>query len=93
MVVGILHIRVVIRDSHSLKDKRRVIDSLREKIRRRFNVSLSEMGAQDHRQHCLLVAAMVGNSKQYVNGTLSTLVNSFRSFPLVELVDYELELI
>lgn len=93
MVVGLLNIRVVVRDSHSLKDKRRVIKSLKDKTRQRYNVSLSEVGAQDNHKQCLLAVAMVGNERKYVNSVLSDLVNSFRLFPKVELIDYDLDFI
>ncbi|HCN18942.1 MAG: hypothetical protein A3C38_05095 [Planctomycetes bacterium RIFCSPHIGHO2_02_FULL_50_42] len=93
MVVGLLNIKIVVRDSRSLKDKRQVIKSLKDKTRQRYNVSISEVGAQDNHKQCLLAVAMVGNEKRYVNSVLSTLVNSFRLFPGVELVDYELDFI
>ncbi len=93
MVVGILNIKLMIRDSHSLKDKRRVIKSLKDRIRQKYNVSLSELGAQNSHKQCVLAVAMVGNERQYVNSVLSSLVNSFRQFPRVELIDYSLELI
>ncbi len=93
MVVGILNIKLMIRDSHSLKDKRRVIKSLKDRLRQKYNVSLSELGAQNSHKQCVLAVAMVGNERQYVNSVLSSLVNSFRQFPRVELIDYSLELI
>lgn len=93
MVVGLLNIKIVVRDSRSLKDKRRVIKSLKDRTRQRYNVSLSETGAQDNHKQCHLAVAMVGNEKKYVNSVLSGLVNSFRLFPRVELVDYDLEFI
>lgn len=93
MTVGILSIKLIIRDSHSLKDKRRVLNSLKDRVRQNFNVSFSEMEALDHRQYSILAAAMVSNDKRYVNGSLSTLVNFVRTFPQVELIDYELELL
>ncbi len=93
MVIGILNIKLMIRDSHSLKDKRRVIKSLKDRIRQKYNVSLSELGAQNSHKQCVLAVAMVGNERQYVNSVLSSLVNSFRQFPRVELIDYSLELI
>lgn len=76
-----------------MKDKRRVLRSLKDRVRQNFNVSFSEMEALDHRQYCTLAAAMVSNDKRYVNGSLSTLVNFVRTFPQVELIDYELELL
>ncbi len=93
MVVGTLSIRMAIRSSRSLKDKRRIIKSLKDRIRNRFNVSISEIGAQDNLKCSIIGVAMIGTDRQYVNSTLSTLINSFRFFPQIELVDYELELI
>lgn len=93
MTIGILSIKLVLRNSHSLKDKRRVLNSLKDRVRQNFNVSFSEMEALDHRQYSALAAAMVSNDKRYVNGSLSTLVNFVRTFPQVELIDYELELL
>ncbi len=92
MVIGILNIRVVIRESHSLKDKRRVIKSLKDRIRQKYNISISEIEAQNNHKQCVLAVAMVGNDGKYVNSVLSGLVNSFRLFPKVELVDYDLNL-
>lgn len=93
MVVGTLSIRMAIRSSRSLKDKRRIIKSLKDRIRNRFNVSISETGAQDNLKSSIIGVAMIGTDRQYVNSTLSALINSFRFFPQIELVDYELELI
>jgi uncharacterized protein YlxP (DUF503 family) len=48
MIVGTLSIKVVMRNSRSLKDKRRIIKSLKDRIRNKFNVSVSETGSQDN---------------------------------------------
>lgn len=93
MVVGTLSIRIAIRSSRSLKDKRRIIKSLKDRIRNKFNVSISETDEQDNYKSSKIGVAMVGTDRQYVNSVLSSLVNFFRFFPQVELVDYELGLI
>ncbi|MCC7211149.1 MAG: DUF503 domain-containing protein [Candidatus Brocadia sp.] len=90
-VVGVLSIRLVIRSAHSLKDKRRIVKSLKDRIKNNFNVSISEIGTLDHCQYACLGIAMVGNDKKYLNSTLSSLVNMFRVAVAVELVDYHLE--
>ncbi len=92
MIIGSLSIKLAIRSSRSLKDKRRIIKSLKDRIRNKFNVSISETGAQDNLQCSEISIAMVGTDKQYVNSALSSLMNSFRFYPQVDLVDYELEL-
>ncbi|BBO17260.1 conserved hypothetical protein [Candidatus Brocadia pituitae] len=90
-VVGVLSIRLVIRSAHSLKDKRRIVKSLKDRIKNNFNVSISEIGTLDHCQYARLGIAMVGNDKKYLNSALSSLVNMFRVAVAVELVDYHLE--
>lgn len=92
-VVGVLNIRLVIRSANTLKDKRRIIKSLKDRIKNNFNVSVSETGSLDHCQYSKLGISMVGNDKQYVNSTLSSLVNKVRCLTTVALVDYKLEFI
>ncbi len=41
MIVGTLCIKVAMRGSRSLKDKRRIVKSLKDRIRNKFNVSVS----------------------------------------------------
>ncbi len=93
MVLGTLSIKVVMRSSRSLKDKRRIIKSVKDRIRNKFNVSISETGSQDNLKCSEISVAMVGTDRQYVNSTLSSLINFFRYFPQIELIDYELDLI
>ncbi len=92
MVLGTLTIKVVMRSSRSLKDKRRIIKSLKDRIRNKFNVSISETGSQDIHKCSEICVAMVGTDRQYVNSALSSLINFFRFFPQIELIDYELDL-
>ena len=92
MTVGTLTIRLMIRDALSLKDKRRVLKSLKDKIRNQHNVSVAEVGAQDNRQHAILGVAMVGSDARYVDGGLAKVVDLVRAYRVAELVDYEVEL-
>ncbi len=92
MIVGTLCIKVAMRSSHSLKDKRRIIKSLKDRIRNKFNVSVSETGLHDNLRCSEISVAMVGTDRQYVNSALSSLINFFRFFPQIELIDYDLDL-
>ena len=47
MIVGVLRIELAIYESHSLKDKRRVIRSVKDVLRERFNVAVAEGGHAD----------------------------------------------
>jgi len=93
MVVGVLRLRMVVRGAHSLKEKRRVLKSLKDRLRNRFNISIAEIGDQDHHQSLELGVAAVGTDRRYVNGLLSGVVSAAATTtPALELVDYTLEL-
>ena len=47
MVVGTLKIEFMLFDNRSLKGKRKVVKSMVDKVKARFNVSIAEVGAND----------------------------------------------
>jgi uncharacterized protein len=93
MTVGVLQLELNIGDAMSLKDKRRVILSLKDRIAHGHNVSIAEVGALDEHRRSLLGLAMVSNDRRYVEGALSKLVDFVRTVPSVVLVDYQIELL
>ena len=93
MTIGTMTLRLMMRQSRSLKDKRRVIHSLRDKIRRRFNVSIAEIDAQDNRQLAVLGFAIVSADRQFANPVLNKVVDFVRMSHRAELIDYEMEML
>lgn len=91
MLVGTLELRILVRDAQSLKDKRRVLKSLKERIRHRFPVSIAEVGSLDHRQHGHLGVAIVSNQSRHATEVLSKVVDFVRNSMLAELIDYTIE--
>lgn len=91
MLVGTLRLRLAIRSARSLKDKRQVVSSIKDKLHNHFNVSVAEVQEQDHRQLAVLGVAMVSNESQHLRTALSKIVDAIRSHPVAELVDYEIE--
>ncbi|MDR4509570.1 MAG: DUF503 domain-containing protein [Candidatus Brocadiaceae bacterium] len=92
-VIGILSVRLILRSSRSLKEKRRIIKGLKDRIKNEFNVSISETGTLDNCQYARLGIAIVGNDRQFLNGVLSRLINVFGSAVSFELVDQCMEFI
>jgi uncharacterized protein YlxP (DUF503 family) len=93
MTIGVLQLELSIGDAFSLKDKRRVILSLKDRIAHSHNVSIAEVGALDEHRRSILGIAMVSNDSRYVEGALSKLVDFIRTVPSVNLVDYKIELL
>jgi uncharacterized protein YlxP (DUF503 family) len=92
VIVGTLKLRLVLRESHSLKDKRRVIKSLKDTLSNKFNISVAETDEQDVWQTAEVGIAAVGTDGSFVQSVLTSVVNYVRFFGGVELVNSEQEL-
>ena len=90
IVVGIITVRLAIYHATSLKDKRRVVKSLKDRIRRRFNVSIAE-DALDSAQRAVLTAAIVANETRFVERCLQQVLNLIEGDREAALVDYSIE--
>lgn len=91
MLVGTLKVRLMIREARTLKDKRQVVSSIKDRLRNHFNVSVAEVEGQDNRQLAVLGLAMVSNESQHLRKALSQVVEALRSHPVAQLIDFELE--
>ena len=92
MTIGVLQVEISITDAMSLKDKRRVVKSIKDRIAHGHNVSIAEVGALDEHRRSIIGMAMVGNDGQYIEGALSKLVDFVRMVPQVSLLDYRIEM-
>jgi len=91
MIVGSLRVRLLLREARTLKDKRQVVRSIKDRVRHRFNVSVAEVEAQDNCRLAVLGLAMVGNEVRHVRTTLEQITEALRRHPVAELLDHELE--
>jgi len=91
MIVGTLRVRLLIREARTLKDKRQVVKSIKDRLRNGFNVSVAEVDALDNRQVAELGLAMVSNEAHPIKVALGQVVEALRSHPVAELLDYEQE--
>lgn len=74
MQVGICKIILRLPNSQSLKNKRRIIKSLINRIEHRFNVSILEIEHQDQWQMATLGIAFVGHDSRRINQVLSQII-------------------
>ncbi len=75
MRVGALKIYMEIIGSSSLKDKRAVLKGLKERIRRRFNVSISEVDNQDKWQRATLGISSISHDKEFIEMMFNKIVH------------------
>lgn len=92
MTVGALKAELLIRGARSLKDKRQVLRSIKDRLHNGFNVSIAEVGHHDLWQRAALGFAVAGSDGAYVRGVLDELIRFLSREPTVELARHEEEL-
>jgi len=93
MMIGTLRVRLLLREARSLKDKRQVVLSIKDRLRNGFNVSVAEVEEQDHRQIAVLGIAMVSNETHPLKVALGQVERALREHPVAEFLDSQLEVI
>ena len=91
MVIGVLKLRLVLPENHSLKGKRGVLKRIQARVAQRFNVSITECGDQDLWQSSVLGFAVAGTSRPIVEATLRKVVDFVDGLGLAEVGEAEIE--
>ncbi|MCK6500462.1 MAG: DUF503 domain-containing protein, partial [Nitrospira sp.] len=81
MIVGVCTVELFIPDGHSLKDKRQVLQSVKTRLRAKFNISVAEVGDHDLWQKAVLGMACVANESVHVNQVLDQAMNLIYGVP------------
>jgi uncharacterized protein YlxP (DUF503 family) len=92
MVVGTLRIELYLHDNRSLKGKRKIVRSMVDKVKHRFNVAIAEIGSNDKWQKIELGVSTVGNDRRHIDASLSTVLSFMDSLYLAEIVDSKIEI-
>jgi uncharacterized protein YlxP (DUF503 family) len=93
MRLGVLKVRLLMRESRSLKDKRSVIKSIKDKLKNKFNISVAEVGGLDNKQIAELGIALVSNDSHFTQSVLSKVLMFIRGNPFAEVTDSEIEIL
>ena len=80
-------------ESSSLKDKRRILKSLKDRIRNEFNVAVAEVDSTDLWQSASLGVVTVSSGVRHANGILTKVVNLVESDVRIELVNCDMEVL
>ena len=90
--IGILKVEFQLHGNESLKDKRRVALSLKQKIRNKFNVSVAETGSEDSFERLALSIASVCNEKKHLESRLAKCLNMVQAACDEELIYDDIEI-
>jgi uncharacterized protein len=93
MIVGVCRLTLMAPESHSLKEKRMVLRSIKDRTRLKFNVAIAEVGAQDNWQEAVLGFAVVANEKKFVQEMVEKVINFIDGLALAKIIDDEKDII
>lgn len=70
--IGVLTLEMRLNNSHSLKDKRHAVQSLKERLRHKFNVAVAEIDCQDLWQRAVVAVATVSSDHGHAAAVLQS---------------------
>ena len=89
MFVGVLVIEIMIYSSASLKEKRFVLKSIKDRVKKKFNVSVAELLYQDKWQRSQLGFAVISNQHSHVEQSLQQVFQFLDREDAFEITSYE----
>lgn len=94
MVIGLVRIEIYIDSSRSLKDKRKIIKSLIQKIKSKFtNLSVSEVEFLNNWKKSIIAIVTVSNEISFLNSVIDKILNYIKEGHNYQVVDTEIELL
>ena len=90
MIVSMIQIIFEIPDAVNIKDKRRVIKSLMEKLKKRYHLSAAEVDLQDSLSYAQIGGALVSNSKTHGETVLQKAFNMIEKETYVRIQDVKI---
>ena len=93
MIIGCCCIKFYLHGNRSLKGKRQVVRSIKDRLKRNFNVSIAEVGDQDNCQNLHIGISAISSDRSYMDGLLTKITDAIDRMSLAEIIDCETEII
>ena len=93
MPIGLLTLEIHIADARSLKDKRQVLRSLRDRLRAHYNVAVAELEHQETWQRATVGVVTVSNDEAHLEQSLQTVFAESERILGPDLVNHHIEVL
>jgi uncharacterized protein len=91
--IGLLTLEIHIPDAHSLKDKRQVIRSLKDRLRGQFNVAVAELDHQELWQRSVVGVVSLSGDAAHLEQSLQAVFAESERLLGRDLIGHEIELL
>ena len=93
MPIGLLTLEIYIPDARSLKDKRQVLRSLKDRLRQRFNIAIAELDGQETWQRSVVGVVTISADQRHLEDSLEKVANESERLLGRDLVGSSLEVL
>ncbi len=93
MIIGVLTVDLFLGEANSLKEKRRMLKSVIDRIKTRFNVSVAEVGEQDTWQRSVIGISFISSEQAHAHKVFASVIRFIENQGTVLITDYKTELL
>jgi len=90
MIIGYLSLEIYLPYSHSLKEKRKRLSAIKDRMRKKYNVALAELDYQDKWQLAKIGIVTLNNQKKMVEKILHKIIAEAESLIDGEIIQSEI---
>jgi len=89
MLVGVCELLIYLADCQSLKDKRSIIKSMKFHLRKKYNISISEIGQKDIWKKSTIGICCIADNRQIIDKIIDSVIKDIESNYKIELVNFQ----
>lgn len=89
--IAVLTLELYIPSAESLKDKRQVVKSIKERVKAHYNISIAEFGETEKWQTATLAICTVGNDRRKLGQTLQAILNKIDNWRQADITHQQIE--
>lgn len=93
MKIGVLRVVLMLGESFSLKDKRRILTRLRDRLRKKFNISIARSGDDRKWNRAEIWVATLSNSTSHLNSCLDRILDHIENEKRLMVLDHSIEML
>ncbi len=92
MLVGLCKLAIYLPNCHSLKDKRSILESYKNSLRKKYNISIAEIDQKNLWKNSIIGIALIGNDRQLMDQVIDKIIKDAEKHPEIQLQNYQISI-
>ncbi len=92
MLVGLCELFIYLPDCCSLKDKRSIIKRFKFFLRKKYNISISEIGYKGAWRKSIIGVGCIGDNRQIIDQVIASIIKDIENHSEIELVNFQISI-